>query len=371
MKFDTHHCQRLIVMLRGPLIRLPALAVRHCVVALTLVAPAVASESLCGDVDCSLTVRATDALMVLKTAVGTDVGLQCTCPTTTTTTTLASGCASVDRDGFADRLAAARCVAYSPSGDWNPNTGNYPSSQSVATDLALLHDSGFDCIVTYGADHVLAEVPCMARQAGFELVVMGVWNPASTQEHAGATAAADCADAYSVGNEGISLPYGSGLSYSWDELAAAMANLRAETCHPVTTSEPSGAYLDGVAGHTADEVRHLGDWVFANAHPYFAGKKGAADAVAWTIDRYHALVEADSDRFVMLKEVGLPSAGDTDLSEDNQRVYYAALTQTATRFAVFEAFDQVWKQSLAVEPHWGIFGSDRTPKPAAGAFAGS
>jgi len=330
----------------------------------------VAAESLCGDVDCSSAVQATDALLVLKTAVGIDAGLQCDCPTTTTTTTLTPDCAGVDRDGFTARLAAAHCVAYSPSGDWDPNTGKYPSSESVADDLALLRSSGFDCVVTYGADHVLADVPCMAKQAGFTLVVMGVWNPASADERAGAVAAADCADAYTVGNEGLTLPYGYGLAYSWDQLVAAMASLRAQTCRPVTTSEPSSPYLTGVAGHSAAEVRHLGDWVLATAHPYFAGKNGAAEAVAWTVERYYALASASTDRFVMLKEVGLPSAGDTGLSEENQRTYYAALLQTETRFAAFEAFDQLWKQYLPVEPHWGIFRSDRTAKLAAAVFAG-
>jgi len=140
---------------------------------------------------------------------------------------------------------------------------------------------------------------------------------------------------------------------------------------PVTTSEPSSASLTGVAGHSAAEVRHLGDWVLATAHPYFAGKNGAAEAVAWTVERYHALASVSPDRFVMLKEVGLPSAGDAGLSEENQETYYAALVQTETRFAAFEAFDQLWKQYLPVEPHWGIFRSDRTAKLAAGVFAGN
>ncbi len=34
-------------------------------------------------------------------------------------------------------------------------------------------------------------------------------------------------------------------------------------------------------------------------------------------------------------------------------------------FAYFEAFDQSWKDHLPIEPHWGLFASDRTPKPVA------
>jgi hypothetical protein len=32
------------------------------------------------------------------------------------------------------------------------------------------------------------------------------------------------------------------------------------------------------------------------------------------------------------------------------------------KFVYFEAFDQPWKTHLPIEPHWGIFNSDRSPK---------
>ncbi|MCP4424487.1 MAG: glycosyl hydrolase, partial [Chloroflexi bacterium] len=31
----------------------------------------------------------------------------------------------------------------------------------------------------------------------------------------------------------------------------------------------------------------------------------------------------------------------------------------------FEAFDQPWKDTQPIEPHWGLFYNDRLPKPAA------
>ncbi|HEY2774967.1 MAG TPA: glycosyl hydrolase family 17 protein [Candidatus Binatia bacterium] len=329
------------------------------------------AASPCGDVDCSGTVLARDALIVLKTAVGLDAGAQCACPPVTSTTTLSPSCFAADVPDFVGKLAASRCVAYSPSGDWNPNTGQYPTAKSVSDDLALLRSTGFDCIVTYGADHVLADIPCMAKAAGFGLVIMGIWDPRSEVERAGAVAASECADAYNVGNEGLTNPYCCGAAYSWDDLLSAVSSLRTETCRPVTSSEPIGAYLDGVAGHSASEMRGLGDWVFANAHPYFAGKRDAASAAAWSVEQYQTLLTASgAGRFVMFKETGMPSAGDTGLSEENQKNYFAALLQTQTRFAAFEAFDQAWKQNLPVEPHWGIYRSDRTPKTTAGVFAG-
>jgi hypothetical protein len=62
--------------------------------------------------------------------------------------------------------------------------------------------------------------------------------------------------------------------------------------------------------------------------------------------------------------VGLPTAGDPAgrLSEANQKKYYFKLAKTDVKFVYFEAFDQPWKTHLPIEPHWGIFHADRTPK---------
>jgi len=50
------------------------------------------------------------------------------------------------------------------------------------------------------------------------------------------------------------------------------------------------------------------------------------------------------------------------MSEAAQEKYYVELAKTDIRFVYFEAFDQPWKTHLPIEPHWGIFASDRTPK---------
>jgi hypothetical protein len=71
-----------------------------------------------------------------------------------------------------------------------------------------------------------------------------------------------------------------------------------------------------------------------------------------------------TDRFVLLKEVGMPTAGANDekLSEEAQKQYFVELANTDVNFVYFEAFDQPWRTSLPIEAHWGIFNSDRTPK---------
>jgi hypothetical protein len=116
----------------------------------------------------------------------------------------------------------------------------------------------------------------------------------------------------------------------------------------------------------------MGDWIFPNAHPFFHNQLDPDMAVRWTQAAYEDFTRR-TGRFVMFKEVGLPTAGDPQgqLSEENQMLYYKKLAETDVRFVYFEAFDQIWKTSLPVESHWGIFRSDRSPKLLASYLMGS
>jgi hypothetical protein len=55
----------------------------------------------------------------------------------------------------------------------------------------------------------------------------------------------------------------------------------------------------------------------------------------------------------------------------DQRAYFESLGRTDARFVYFEAFDQPWRTEPAVEPHWGLFRADRTPKAFAAALLAS
>lgn len=50
------------------------------------------------------------------------------------------------------------------------------------------------------------------------------------------------------------------------------------------------------------------------------------------------------------------------LSEEDQAGYYALLMKSGVNFVFFEAFDCPWKNSGAIEHHWGLFRADRSPK---------
>lgn len=250
------------------------------------------------------------------------------------------------------KLSGLVWVAYNPPTS-DPNRGLEATPADVSKDLAVLHKAGFTGLVTYTSSGLMGrELPSLAKAQGFNGIVMGVWDPTSKNELAAArTAARDpIVIGFCVGNEGLR------DRYQFTDLANAINSLRKETGKPVTTTEIVERYSD-------DNLLKLGDWVFPNAHPYFHGKLEPDAAVRWTRETYDILRNRTA-RFVMFKEVGLPTAGDTQgrLSEAAQDRYYQGLTQTDVRFVYFEAFDQPWKTHLAVEPHWGVFRSDRTPK---------
>ena len=252
-----------------------------------------------------------------------------------------------------EKITAIRWVAYSPT-NADPNQGLEASLESIAQDLAVLRKAGFSGLVTYSASGVTGkELPRLAQEQGFDGLIVGVWNPLNQAEvdTAKAVAQSPIVLGYCVGNEGLR------VRYEMPALVKVIDDLKKTTGKPVTTTEEIDDYLD-------EKLLNLGDWVFPNVHPYFHRLLEPELAVTWTKATYEDMVRRSGQRFVWFKEVGLPTAGDPKgiLSEETQTIYYQALAKTGVKFVYFEAFDQLWKISLPIEPHWGLFKADRAPK---------
>lgn len=263
-----------------------------------------------------------------------------------------TGCRSEADSGWEEEMARIVWVAYSPPSA-DPNEDIEATPGAIREDLSVLREAGFTGLVTYGSAGIMgSQFPVLAEEAGFDGLIMGIWDPFNPEEIEAAEAASKrlIVLGYCVGNEGLD------QRYEIDDLSEVIRDLQKSTGKPVTTTEQIDDYFD-------EELLNLGDWVFPNAHPFFHNQFDPQAAVQWTEAAYDDFVRR-TDRFVMFKEVGLPTAGDDNgaLSEINQDAYYQALEKTEVEFVYFEAFDQPWKTHLAVEPHWGIFYSDRTPK---------
>jgi exo-beta-1,3-glucanase (GH17 family) len=259
-----------------------------------------------------------------------------------------------------NRLTAIRWIAYTPPTS-NPDRAIEATPEAIRADLETLAAAGFTGLVTYQSEGVMGrELVEIAGELGYEGLIMGIWDPTNPEEIARAVEAsrAEVVQGYCVGNEGLE------KRYTFEDLSRAIEQVRQATAKPVTTSEEIDDYLD-------EYLLNLGDWVFPNAHPYFHSYTEAEAARRWTEAAYAVLTQR-TDRFVMFKEVGLPTEGDpeADLSEAEQDEYYRELSRTAVAFVTFEAFDQPWKTILPVEPHWGIFYADRRPKQLAARLAG-
>jgi exo-beta-1,3-glucanase (GH17 family) len=264
-----------------------------------------------------------------------------------------AGC-SVPVDGeWVSEVNSIKWVAYS-----SPNLKkNYrqPSAENIRKDLSILRKAGFTGLVTYGSSGIMGrDFPSIAQSLGFRGVILGIWNPLNENELANAKNAASLPVVlgYYVGNEGL---FGSRERYAIRDLCSAIADLRTSSGKPVTTSEE----IDDYSLHT--ELLFIGDWLFPNAHPYWHSTKYPSDAVKWETLRYRDMVE-NTRRFVLFKEVGLPTSGAAGLSEGSHDRFYRDLAKSDVRFVYFEGFDQPSKNSSPVESNWGIFDALRQPK---------
>ncbi len=254
-----------------------------------------------------------------------------------------------------DRVNSIKWVAYS-SPNPNPGGGYYrPEAEAVQRDLQTLRKAGFTGLITYASSGIMGkQFVTLAESLGYQGILMGIWSPEGKDEldNAAVAAASPIVLGYSIGNEGLG---DTRPRYSVLKLCSAIAGLRARAGKPVATSEDIEMY------YRWPQLLTVGDWLFPISHPYWHWTKYAPDAVRWEQDQYTAISDRTS-MYVLFKEVGLPTSGAAGLSEANQDAYYRGLAQTNVRFAYFEGFDQPSKTGSSVEPHWGIFNSNLSPK---------
>jgi exo-beta-1,3-glucanase (GH17 family) len=252
-----------------------------------------------------------------------------------------------------EKLSSLCWIAYAPT-NFDPTRGILPNDGSIKSDLQVLREAGFDAIVTYGTDIMenITTLSLIADSLGFQAIILGVWDPTSEEEIAEAKSASqhDLVVGFCVGNEGLD------RRYDLPSLTSAMKDLAKATHKPVTTTEEFEDYQK-------PQLLELSDWIFPNVHPYWHGITEPDSAAKWTTAQYQDL-KTKTNKLIVFKEVGLPTAGDSRVSEEKQAEYYKLLKYTIVPFVYFEAFDQPWKIHAPVEPYWGLFKSDRSPKAA-------
>ncbi len=287
-----------------------------------------------------------------------------------------SGGARADTERLRDALAKVRFVAYTPRGFDPDGGGSPPSREALRADLALLR-TRFDGLITYSSANGLDALAELAREAGFEAVILGVWSPSDSAELGRALAAARAEPklvvALALGNEGLFF-----ARYRPSDLTAAFARARREAPDvALATSEPFSLYLDSARAAELPPEDFLLPIVHPVDQPWFgaAPPKTSVDFVADVVTRLESLFHLP----VLVKETGVPSGpSESGFTADGQAAFWSGLARRLppTRghaFAWFEAFDSPWKPARALaappekrarEAHWGMFDSQGRPKPA-------
>ncbi len=288
--------------------------------------------------------------------------------------------AQAGRDAAVARIAAAidtaRFVAYTPS-DLNIVNGQVQaaSKQRIRADLETLRRD-FQGLVTYSTSGGVEQVPGAAAALGFRAIILGVWDPTSTEEIDTAIQLArrwpQLVVAVAVGNETLLAQ-----RHAWPLLRAAMQRVRrALPGVAVSTSEPFYYYLDGTP---ADFIASQ-DFLLPSVHPlfqpWFAGAS-TTQAIDFVVEVANLLAKKTA-KPILIKETGLPSGPPgSAFSPARQAAFWSGLCKRWPHRAglgvvYFEAFDHHWKIENArlefgdhpEEAYWGLYRADGQPKLA-------
>ena len=104
---------------------------------------------------------------------------------------------------FPDTLQMTRpAIAYQPREYVPTDESSLLSDEQIKADLQLLAGVGFRSLVTYSSTGAMGNIPGIARKEGFdETIIMGIWDPFSSDEWRNAVQNAPFVDGYCIGNE--------------------------------------------------------------------------------------------------------------------------------------------------------------------------
>jgi len=273
-------------------------------------------------------------------------------------------------DKLLETIRNVRFICYSPTHfDPNPNHKIIPTKESIQADLRVLRPY-FDGLITYGLNNGLEQIPAIAEEMAYRAIILGIWDIQSETEVNKAIHLAKehpkLIVAICVGNEGLLAN-----RYDFQTLETVMNQIRQLLPSIyVVTSEPIHSYGDS-------DLRRLGDFHFPIIHPVFSGgdKSDPVAAAHWVFGRVEAL-RSYSQKYILVKESGLPSAGHPDCSPQRQATFWRTLLAGSigtpnVGYSAFEAYDLSWKArdtGSEIEAHWGFWDANREPKPVVEEF---
>lgn len=265
-----------------------------------------------------------------------------------------------------------RGIAFSPfRNGQNPDRGVFPSITEIEQDVKQMKPF-FQNLRTYGSGSTLKEIVPIAERNNL-LVTVGAWlnpyvivqpeietviNLAKNHSNVGLIV---------VGNETILFGQFSEVQII-DYIEETKRNLQdLGISVPISTGEPWNVWLE----HPA--LAEAADFLLIHIHPYWEGV-AVENAVGYIETCYQQVKNKYPGKRIVIGEAGWPSEGATvggaTPGLENQKRFIEEFLEWANQkgveFYLFEAFDEKWKceQGPGVECHWGMYYSNRTPKPA-------
>jgi exo-beta-1,3-glucanase (GH17 family) len=277
----------------------------------------------------------------------------------------------------------------------NPNDGIFPSYREIREDLSILAKNWtflrlYDC-----GPHAETVLQVVQNEGMNFRIMLGVGLAAEVSNPAcpwGAEFSRQTLDANRVANGKeidkaialsnryadvvFSVSVGNEASVEWTDhmvplasLIAYVQKIKGAIRQPVTFCENYVPW----ATKLKPLVEEL-DFISIHTYPVWEYRT-IEDALAYTRQNYHSVVNHYPSKTVMITEAGWTTASNGhgieqwNASEELQARYYEQLLEWTTRenilTFVFEAFDEPWKGSpdpLEPEKHWGLFTVERKPK---------
>lgn len=247
-----------------------------------------------------------------------------------------------------DLFGGGRLVVYAPRG-FDPTPGWKPRARRLRADATALLALGVRAVETEGTPESLRPVCRFLKRHGIVRVIIGVADPTDASELRRAATLRRCADGYAIGWGGLAEG-----RYGREVLARAVERLRRRTGKPVAVRERPESY------EKDPTLLGLGDWVFPLVDPLRDEMVGPQESCGSTMQEYRDVLErAPIDRPVTIAATGLPTSGSPGANDTWQRAYLLCLESRNIPFAIFEAFDQPWRQGAE---YYGLLRADGAPK---------
>lgn len=281
-------------------------------------------------------------------------------------------------------------ISYSPYRDGeSPDKNDLTSKHHILEDLKLIGQN-WRLIRLYGAGEISNRILEVIEENQLPIKVMlGAWiagNQTNAQNHAQIDSAIKLANNYpetvvavNVGNE-ILVDWSAHKFSSVDDVIPFIQKVKRSIKQPVTVNDDYNFWNKPSAAKIVEEIDFLGLHAYA-----FWNNQTLKNSISWTKSIYHDIQQRYPNMQIVMGETGWPTSriyndGSYEGSligkagEAEQKIFFEQYNEWINTHQIpsfyFEAFDEKWKggqdglnPDAKAEKHWGLFYSDRRPKP--------